>query len=152
LRTLVFKEKQVSTRDKRWFSVRIMPYRTLDNVIDGVVITFTDMSASRVIEATSLEQVQQLRLLTESLPNLVLGCRANGSCDYLSPQWVAYTGIPEAEQLGYGWIEQAHPEDREGVWDGWRAAVKAGGTFDLQFRIRRGDGAYRWFKSRAVPV
>lgn len=44
LRTLIFQEKQAGTHDGRWFRVRIMPYRTLDNVIDGVVITFTDIS------------------------------------------------------------------------------------------------------------
>jgi two-component system CheB/CheR fusion protein len=44
LRTLVFKEKQVATRDGRWFSLRIMPYRTVENVVDGVVITFSDVS------------------------------------------------------------------------------------------------------------
>src|SRR5262249_33424779 len=49
LRTLVFKEQQVSTRDGRWFVVRIMPYRTLENVIDGVVLTFTDASAARAL-------------------------------------------------------------------------------------------------------
>ena len=40
LRTLVFSEKQIATTDGRWFSVRIMPYRTMEDVIDGVVITF----------------------------------------------------------------------------------------------------------------
>ncbi len=47
LRTLVFKETEVATRDGRWFMVRILPYRTLDNVIDGVVITFTDATAAK---------------------------------------------------------------------------------------------------------
>ena len=51
LRTLVFIEKQVTTKDGRWFKVRIMPYRTQDNVIDGVVITFTDISDFKVLEA-----------------------------------------------------------------------------------------------------
>ena len=49
---LVFKEKPVATRDGRWFSVRIMPYRTLDNRIDGVVITFVDITAAKTLEAT----------------------------------------------------------------------------------------------------
>jgi PAS domain S-box-containing protein len=152
LRTLVFKEAQVATHDKRWFAVRIMPYRTLDNVIDGVVITFTDMSASRVLEAAVEDRVAELRRATDALPNLVFGCRANGSCDYLSRQWVQYTGIPEADQVGYGWIEQAHPDDRERVWEAWRAAVKSGTTFDLELRIRAAAGQYRWFKSRSVPL
>ena len=61
LRTLVFKEKQVATRDGRWFSVRIMPYRTLDNRIDGVVITFVDITAAKTLEAT----LRQTRSATE---------------------------------------------------------------------------------------
>ncbi len=52
LRTLVFKETPVKTVDARWFSVRIMPYRTLDNRIDGVVITFADITAAKTLEAT----------------------------------------------------------------------------------------------------
>lgn len=51
LRTLIFSEKQVATGDGRWFKVRIMPYRTLENVIDGVVLTFTDISAAKQLEA-----------------------------------------------------------------------------------------------------
>ena len=52
LRTLVFKETPVKTVDERWFSVRIMPYRTLDNRIDGLVITFADITAAKTLEAT----------------------------------------------------------------------------------------------------
>ena len=51
LRTLVCAEKQVATRDGRWFTVRIMPYRTLENMIDGVVITFADITVSKTLEA-----------------------------------------------------------------------------------------------------
>jgi two-component system CheB/CheR fusion protein len=52
LKTLVFKETPVKTVDARWFSVRIMPYRTLDNRIDGLVITFADITAAKTLEAT----------------------------------------------------------------------------------------------------
>ena len=51
LRTLVFSEKQIATRDGRWFTVRIMPYRTTDNVIEGVVITLLDISVAKRLEA-----------------------------------------------------------------------------------------------------
>jgi len=54
LRTLVFSEKEVPTVDGRWFIVRIMPYRTLDNVIDGVVITFLDVTKAKKLEADLL--------------------------------------------------------------------------------------------------
>ena len=52
LRTLVFSEKQVQSTDDRWFSVRIMPYRRLDNVIDGAVITFVDITVAKQLEST----------------------------------------------------------------------------------------------------
>ena len=58
LRTLAFSEKQVSATDGRWFRVRVMPYRTQDNRIDGVVITFTDISVSKKLES-ELRAAQQ---------------------------------------------------------------------------------------------
>jgi two-component system CheB/CheR fusion protein len=152
LRTLVFHERQQSTRDGRWYTVRIMPYRTLDNVIDGVVITFTDASAARALETSLREQASQLHQMAESLPTLVWGCRPDGSCDYVSPRWIQYTGIPDAELLGYGWLDPVHPDDRERAREAWRAAVKLGSDFDLEFRIRGKDGSYRWFQTRAVPI
>src|SRR5262249_49342132 len=103
LRTLVFKEKAVASRDGRWFSVRILPYPTLANVIAGVVITFPEGTAAKTLEVALREQAEQLKQMTESLPNLVWGCRADGACDSVGKRWADYTGVPEAEQLGYGW-------------------------------------------------
>jgi len=51
LRTLVFSEKQITSNDGHWYIVRIMPYRTQENVIDGVVITFIDISVAKRLEA-----------------------------------------------------------------------------------------------------
>lgn len=51
LRTLVFSEKEIPTRDGRWFSARIMPYRTMDNAIDGVVMTFTEITRAKQLES-----------------------------------------------------------------------------------------------------
>jgi chemotaxis methyl-accepting protein methylase len=61
LRTLVFSEKQITTTDGRWFSVRIMPYRTMEDVIDGVVMTFTDITAAKTLEAKLIEDNARLK-------------------------------------------------------------------------------------------
>lgn len=92
------------------------------------------------------------RQVTESLPQLVWTCRADGLCDYLSRQWIEYTGRTEAEQLGYGWLEQLHPEDRERTSRAWQATAARGDRFAVEFRIRRYDGVYRWFRTLAVPL
>jgi two-component system CheB/CheR fusion protein len=152
LRTLVFKEKQVATRDGRWFSIRVMPYRTLENVIDGVVITFTDASSCKALERALRDQANQAQQITEGFPDLVWSCRTDGTCDYLSPQWLQYTGVPLSELLGVGWLEQVHRDDRERVREGWRAAVKTETRFDAHFRLQNAEGKYRWFKARSLPI
>jgi PAS domain S-box-containing protein len=109
-------------------------------------------SAERQRAENSLQESQRhFREMAESLPQLVWTCRGDGWCDYLGPQWVRYTGIPEAEQRGFAWLDQLHPDDREPTIAAWNRAVEADTNFDVEFRIRRTDGVYRWFKTRAVP-
>ncbi|HKS54075.1 MAG TPA: PAS domain S-box protein [Steroidobacteraceae bacterium] len=111
-----------------------------------------DISARKAAEAELRASEARLRMLAESLPNLVWTCRADGWCDYLSRQWIQYTGRPEQEQLGAGWAEQLHPDDRRHVEQEWTAAVVHKTAYDAEFRIRRHDGVYRWFKTRAIPL
>ena len=65
LRTLVFSEKQVTTVDGRWYSVRIMPYRTMEDVIAGVVITFTNITTAKALEAELRQENARLKSLLE---------------------------------------------------------------------------------------
>jgi len=152
LTTLVFKELVVPARNGRWYSVRTMPYRTLDNIIDGVVITFTDVTAAKKLEAALSDQANQLKQMAEALPNLVWGARIDGKWDFLSRQWVEYTGTPESEQFGSRWLDQVHPDDRKRVSDSWKEAISSGVPFDTEFRIRSSSDQYRWFKVRSVPI
>ena len=61
LRTLIFKERQVPTHDGRWFLVRIVPYRTQSNRINGLVITFVDISVSKALENSLREAIALLQ-------------------------------------------------------------------------------------------
>jgi len=69
LRTLVFKERPIKTREELWFSVRIMPYRTYENRIDGVVITFTDISVAKKLEAVLRGSERETKALFKHMPN-----------------------------------------------------------------------------------
>ncbi|MBV8818639.1 MAG: PAS domain-containing protein [Acidobacteriaceae bacterium] len=98
------------------------------------------------------ESERRYRILVGAVPQLIWTCTPDGQCDFLNPQWVEFTGRPEDEQLGLRWLEQVHPDDRERANRIWFESVKAGRTFDTEYRLRKANGAYRWMKARAVAV
>src|SRR5690606_20596105 len=69
-----------------------------------------------------------------------------------SPSWQEYTGQSREEQLGYGWLQAVHPEDREWLREEWTRAVRRGHTYSLEYRVLRHDGAYRHHETRAAPL
>ncbi len=95
---------------------------------------------------------QRWRTLTEAMPQLVWITKTDGVCEFLSSQWEQYTGAPVKELLGYRWLEYLHPEDRERTAEAWRNAIAGKAAYDIEYRIRRHDGIYRWFKTRGVPM
>ena len=148
-------EYRIAARDGgwRWWSARGTALRDELGEPRRWIGAVTDITERRKSHEALRESETRLRELTESLPQLIWTCRGDdGTCDYLSPQWVAYTGIPEAEQLGFRWLEQVHPDDRDPTVAVWNAAAASGSVFDAEFRIRRNDGVHRWFKTRALPL
>ncbi|MCW5889246.1 MAG: CHASE3 domain-containing protein [bacterium] len=130
------------------------PVREADGDIMGVVLVFRDVSERREYERVREHAAgeRRWRELAESLPQMVWTCRSDGHCDYLSPQWRTYTGVQLAQQLGYGWLEAVHPDDRAPTMTRWRAAVATTTPFRVEHRLRRHDGTYRWMDARATPL
>jgi PAS domain S-box-containing protein len=112
----------------------------------------TDITEHRRAEDLVRQSERRFRQVVESLPQLVWTCDPDGACDYLSPQWVAFTGICSDAQLNYGWLDQLHPDDRAFVLQHWLSAANRGEDFSVEYRIRRHDGVYRWFKAMGVPL
>jgi len=149
LDTLVPKEVEVQTRDGKWYTLRIQLYRTLDNVIEGVVITFVDNTEMKRAEAALRESESLFRQMAATLPQLVWTCNPDGLHDYLSPQWIEFTGVPEAQQLGFRWLEQVHPEDRGPLVTAWNRAIATGEPCEMGFRLRHYTGEYHDFETHA---
>lgn len=109
--------------------------------------------AEQVAEAEFIkEREEHYRTLSEVVPQLVWTTLPTGWCDFLSKQWVEYTGIAEQEQLGFGWLKVVYPEDQARAQAAWEAAVAGVADYDIEYRIRRHDGQWRWFKARGVPL
>lgn len=111
-----------------------------------------DITARKQATQTLTENEDHYRTMVESLPHLFWTSLPDGSWDYLSPQWVNYTGVAAREQMGAAWSQRLHAEDRPRVHAEWTASMQESRLFDADFRIRRVDGAYRWFRTRALPL
>jgi len=110
------------------------------------------LDSERAAAEALRESEERYRTLAEALPQLVWTALCDGRCDYLSTQWLEYTGVPPSEQLGFGWLDIVHPEDREHVHHAWMTATADRGPYDIEYRLRRHDGAYRWVKARATAL
>ncbi|HTU64528.1 MAG TPA: PAS domain S-box protein [Steroidobacteraceae bacterium] len=136
----------------RWLLERGTPNLGPEAQFEGYIGTCIDITEHRETVEQLRESRARFKTLAESLPQMIWTCLRDGYCDYLSRQWLDYTGRSEAQQLGTGYLEQVHPDDRVKVQMEWARVIGSGDTFDVSFRIRRFDGVYRWFKTRAVPL
>jgi PAS domain S-box-containing protein len=116
-----------------------------------ILLAIEDSTDRRQLEVLR-ESEHRFRTLAEALPHLVWTCTPDGECDYFNSKWTEYTGVPREELLGSNWRETMHPADRERTCDYWLEALKGNAPYDLEYRLRRGDGLFHWFKVRATPV
>jgi PAS domain S-box-containing protein len=128
------------------------PIRDPQGKVIGAVTLLRDVTERRQLEQAIVQSEARLRTLTEALPQLVWSASPDGTATYVNSQWEAYTGVAAADVLGAGWLTTVHPEDREATAAAWSTAVATGGDYDTEYRIRRFDGAYRWFKARGVAL
>lgn len=115
----------------------------------GAKTTGPDLTTSDTVNAAHDEY--WLRTLVEGVPQLIWRAAEPGLWSWCSGQWTTYTGQSEADSRGHGWLDVLHPDDRAGALQAWDDAVSAS-LLDVEYRIRRHDGRYRWFRTRAMPV
>lgn len=93
----------------------------------------------------------QYRLLVEAAPTLVWRSGFDAKCDYFNGTWLAFTGRTLEQELGDGWIEGVHPDDRRRCLDVYLGSFAARRAFEMEYRLRRHDGIHRWICDRGVP-
>lgn len=94
---------------------------------------------------------QYFRELVDSSPAMLWVTREDGYCTYLSKQWYEFTGRQTHLDLGLGWTENIHPDDKEGAGIEFMRCSEQRVQYEVMFRLRRKDGQYRWVIDKGNP-
>src|SRR6185437_10642910 len=143
-------EREVRDREGRWFSLRIRPYRTLENRIDGAVLVLVDIDGLKRAEQSLRESEERFEALADTAPVLMWVSDLD-ECRFVNRAFEEFVGEPEERIRKLGQSHFVHPDERQEYVDGFAAARRARRRFDMRLRFRRADGAYRWMKSVALP-
>jgi PAS domain S-box-containing protein len=97
------------------------------------------------------ESEARFRNMADHAPVMMWVTDPRGSCSYLNRGWYEFTGQHEAQALGFGWLQSTHPDDRLRAETTFLAANARRGPFQLEYRLRRADGSYRWCIDAGAP-
>jgi len=97
------------------------------------------------------ESEQRFRYTADCSPMLIWMSGTNGLCTYFNKGWLEFTGVALEKQIDDGWIRLVHPEDIDGCVTTYSAAFAARRRFDMEYRIRRHDGSFRWLLDVGTP-
>lgn len=119
--------------------------------VTGLVLGAID--AERRAARTQLEVAEKrFHSLAERVPQMVWTADATGWIDWFNHRWYEYTGETREEAIGWGWQRAHHPDDYPRVMHDWPRSIATGRPFDMESRIKKHDGTFRWFLVRAEPL
>ena len=93
----------------------------------------------------------EYRALVEYSPTLIWRAGTDGKCNYFNEIWLNFTGRDMEDELGNGWAEGVHPDDLEFCVNTYLKAFNDHEQFEMEYRLKRYDGQYRWINDRGVP-
>ena len=110
-----------------------------------------DLIERTVAEAALRESEERFRVIANTAPVMIWMSDAERHVTYLNQTWLDYTGWPLAAALGQRWIEILHPDDAERCRDLYEKAFARRAPYQVEYRLRRRDGEYRWVVTVGVP-
>ncbi len=143
----------------RWYTMRRAPQRDdKGNIVKwySVGIDVEDQrnaeDALRRSEAQLAKAGRELRRTLDLIPILAWRTRPDGYAEYLNKRWLDYTGLSPEQALGWEWRAAVHPDDRPALHYAWLRMLETGKPDDVEARMRRFDGTYRWFLFRSEAL
>ena len=151
--------RRVADGEYRWFWTRGVPLRDKQGNIAGWYGLGMDIQDRKYAEQERERLLQlerqaerELRVTIDTIPALVARYRPDGSPDFVNQTWQTYIGLSQDSLRGQRWAVAIHPDDLPRIDAAWRAHLATGQPFEMEQRLCRADGEYRWFLVRRVPL
>ncbi|MFA6154192.1 PAS domain-containing protein [Mesorhizobium sp.] len=139
-------------KEDRFIDLVYQPVRAPSGEVIGIFVQGVDVTDRLVAEQALRRSETQFRTFAEAMPNHVWTATPEGMLDWFNPRVYAYSGAANGALDGQAWSTIVHPDDIGPASEKWRQALAAAVFYETEFRLRRHDGVYRWFISRAVPI
>lgn len=126
------------------------PARDEAGEVVGISVCVMDVTQRETAQRALKESEDNYRYTMELSPQVPWMADAEGKILDANAKWEGLTGQPIRQALGFGWCKSVHPEDLPGVLEAWRSSLASGSPVDSEFRVGRGNGTWRWVRSRAA--
>jgi len=148
-----FETRSLRARDGvyRWHLQQAVVLRDEEERVLKFVGTTTDIHEQKLAEEKVRASEANLRQVIDTIPTLSWCNLANGPNEFLSRSWHDYTGLSPEEAHGWGWSAAFHPDDLQPLMNRWHELLVSGESGEIEARLRRHDGVYRWFLIRVAP-
>jgi len=146
-------EQRVLSRDGRyrWFLIRYNPLLDEQGRIDRWYVAGLDIEDRKRAEWQIQKSESKFRQVIDAIPALAWCNLPDGPNEFLSKPWHEYTGLSPEESHGWGWQSAFHPDDLPPLMERWVKMLASGEPDEIEARLRRHDGVYRWFLIRCEP-
>ena len=94
----------------------------------------------------------RFKAIADSMPQMVWSTLPDGFHDYYNARWYEFTGVPAGSTDGEAWNDMFHKDDQERARQRWAHSLETGELYEIEYRLRRHDGVYRWTLGRATPI
>lgn len=122
-----------------------------DGEIVGAVVGFRDETQRREAVRAVRESEERFRLVANTAPVMIWMAGVDKLCNYFNQFWLEFTGRSLEQEMGNGWAEGVHPEDFRRCLDTYTKAFDRREPFQMEYRLRRHDGEYRWIVDSGTP-
>lgn len=136
----------------RWHEVRVQPSRDIGGTLVGWFGSASDIEDSHNLNESLRASEERFRRLADQAPVLIWMSDATKATTWFNRPWLEFTGRTMEQEIGSGWAEGVHPDDYVHCVETYSTNFDARQSFEMDYRLRRHDGVYRWVMDRGIPI